>query len=1282
MLKRILNRFKGDRKYFAIVFFILSLILVSGIIAPILINNTERDWNNLVSDEIKKIEDDIFLSYKVKEKLLLDTKTKLSDRLHRILKPGNQSYGSLIRTVNSDEFNEFSVEVFAPNAKMIAWNSRIAIPQDDLFPLSYPYGETYFYISNLLTYLSVIDTLHIDSDIFYIAISLPFEKHYTYQNEYYEEISFNKEISDRFYTEFEIDYVPFTQKSRDGRKYSFELLNNKFNKIGLVSFFKPSLTSAINDLNTLFSQIQSLLALAACIFLGIGFSNDAGRIKLRSIKLLLFVVYAALLRAVLFAVEIPSRFISGPLVDPAKFSSAFGWGIVKSPMEFFVTGLLLVAVAVKAFQYLTSYLEEYSSSSKSRIIKFVQIIIALIISLLVIRGLAASIKSVVFDSALRYFRSIELIPEPAVILMCFNILLIGTAVVLFLSPLIGLFLKFTTTNDKRKKLFLVIVSFILIQSAGIIFILIQKQPLITLLLSFVAITVLFLNAYHITFIKRSSLFNFVYAGLAGSILSITLLNYFNLELERESLKTTTFEITRSDDNLVRFLLEETLIESSGSNEIVSYFPRRNTNFNALAFIIWSKSSMQRESLVSSISLFNIHKETIGTFSAGLTPLDEIPQLPKENINGKVFIDEIVIDPQTSLKQFNGVVPVTDGRILLGYISASVQYSPSSRSVADIPEFLRSKKNLVNSVIDFEQLNIFQFTDGRLVEAYGEIFPSREQTEPILKADFSDDNEAWLRLNMNDENYLTYALRTGHDKDNNIISVSVQEKHLTWNLFNFFKIFIIQSIFIIVLLIIILLSGSREFKYSFKSQLLVAFLFVSIIPVGLLALYNREIVQERTNSAIINELNERTNYIENHINTQLVKHKNRSLPDIFENVTNELNISFAVYDGTNLFYNSQPEYYNAGLFINKLNSRTYYHLNYLSYREFFLKETLDNFVYDSFYKRINIAGTNYILNVNDAFNKIKVTFTTIDVDVFLFGVYSFAVLVIIIVSTIMANRISAPIRRLTKATDAVANGDLSVQLEGNEKGEIKELFDRFNMMTGELQKNQVELAELERENAWKEMAKQVAHEIKNPLTPMKLAVQQLIISYREKKNFEQMFEKISGTILNQIDTLNQIASEFSSFARMPNYKLEQIDIIPVIYDVINLFIDEKIKITFVTENNSAIVEADKSNLRRMFINLIRNSIQANAESIEIKLIEKESRLEIIFSDDGNGIPESIRNKIFEQNFTTKEKGMGLGLKMIKRFLEGIRGNIDYIDSETGATFKIEIPLNQNPPGNNV
>ena len=123
-----------------------------------------------------------------------------------------------------------------------------------------------------------------------------------------------------------------------------------------------------------------------------------------------------------------------------------------------------------------------------------------------------------------------------------------------------------------------------------------------------------------------------------------------------------------------------------------------------------------------------------------------------------------------------------------------------------------------------------------------------------------------------------------------------------------------------------------------------------------------------------------------------------------------------------------------------------------------------------------------------------------------------------------------------------------------------MFDGFNQMTAELQKNQVEIAELESENAWKEMAKQVAHEIKNPLTPMKLSVQQLIIAYKDKSDkFEDIFSKVTKTLISQIETLTGIASEFSRFARMPSIRVEKVDLRDVIQESINLFAEEEMDI---------------------------------------------------------------------------------------------------------------------------
>ncbi|MFB3057590.1 MAG: ATP-binding protein, partial [Ignavibacteriaceae bacterium] len=532
----------------------------------------------------------------------------------------------------------------------------------------------------------------------------------------------------------------------------------------------------------------------------------------------------------------------------------------------------------------------------------------------------------------------------------------------------------------------------------------------------------------------------------------------------------------------------------------------------------------------------------------------------------------------------------------------------------------------------------------------------------------------INFSIYDENYIAYVIKLFEMGDQRIITVAAREKEITWNLFNFFKIFFLHTIFILLLFIFLKVTKLLKVQSSFRIRLLYAFLLVSIVPLALLAVYNREVVSERSEKAIFTELSKRSDYLENHISSQLEKHKDREPTTAFRNAGKELNISFAVYQNTDLLYSSRDELYRTGLFDYKLNSKAHYSLNYLSYREYLTNENIDKYTFDAYYRKINVNNVPLIIGVNDAFNKIKPAFSSADIDVILFGIYSFALIIIIIVSTVLANQISAPIRRLTKATEAVAKGDLDVELENNEKGEMRDLYKGFNLMTIELRKNQIELAELEREGAWKEMAKQVAHEIKNPLTPIKLAIQQLIASYNDKsKNFDKIFKKVTKTTLNQIDNLGQIASEFSSFAKMPSIKLEKLDIVPVIVDTSNLFTDDKIIINFESEASEAIVEADTSQLRRMLINMIRNSIQANATDIAIRLTTKDDNYSLIIVDNGKGISDKNKEKIFEINFTTKEKGMGLGLKLARRYLEGVNGKIHLIkSSSSGTTFEIIIP----------
>ena len=1274
MFKDTLHKFKGDRKYFTIVFFILLLIFISGIITPLLIQQERNNWQEYLSKKITSIESSVNLLFKNKENKALNTAQDLKTKLLHTLKPGVNSYGELITLVNEDSYKNYSIEVFAPNGKLIAWNEQVAIPQDDIFPLERPMGETYFYRNKLITYLSVVDTLLIENDQFFYAVSLPIEKHFELQNPYFNELSFSKELSEKYLTQFKIDYNPFTAKSKDGRVYSFEILNNENNKIGMVNFFKPSLEVSIGDLRENTNTIQSIMVIVAFIFLGLGFRYDYKKFKSRLLKLSFIVIYFSLFRAILFFVEFPSNIIGGSLSDPAYFSSAFGGGIVKSPIEFFITAIFLLIIAVNAYRLVGNYITTEHVKAKNIFLYVFIVVVVSFLYFLTLRGLSASIKSVIFDSTLRYFKDPRLLPNLPGMLMDLNILILSTGVLVF--QLCFLLILLSIAPNKEGKAFrkFYFYLFTIVQILGIVFLFIQHEPLVTPLLSILFTALMFLLLYKIYYKNINSAYNYIYISLAASIIGITLLNFFNLQLEREALKTTAIEVNRPNDNLFQFLVTDILTSSANDQRIIEQFAKGDSNFDATAFIIWSGSTLQKESLNSLVSIYDNQQKLVGKFDVGInndfSPVDYFTNI-KSN---EPTIKEITVNGNQQQKIYCGIIPIKDRNHVVGYISAAILFDIQNLGAGNIPDFIESKKNIINSVLNLRLLKIFDFENSKLKDVYGDIYPSREQTEPILKTKFSVDNDAWMNLTLNGENYLTYILKTQQDKVLKITSVSLRSKRLTWNLFNFFKLFIIHSIFIAGLSLIIFLFTLRNIKYTFRSRLLFSFLFISIIPVIILAVYNRQIVQQRSEEAILNELNERVQYLENHVEEQLQKYKDRDYKEIFENAGKELGISFGIYDGTNQIFNSKSQYYTSGLFTSKLNPEAYYQLIYLSYREYFTQEQIENYTYNAFYKKLSIGDKQFIVGVNDAFNKVRLTFSTLDIDVFLFGVYSFAAIIIIIISTWLSNRISDPIRRLTKATESVAQGDLSVFINNKEKGEIKDLLDGFNSMTKELQKNQIELAELERENAWKEMAKQVAHEIKNPLTPMKLNVQQLVIAYKDKtKNFDSIFEKVSNTILNQIENLSLIASEFSRFAKMPSMKLEEVDLVNSVHDILNLFSDEKINIELDTKLNSAVVEADKNQFKRMLINMFRNSVQAKASEIKIGIDENQGNFDLLIMDNGRGIPDDIKSKIFDANFTTKEKGMGLGLKLTKRFIENINGNLYLLNSNNdGTTFKITIP----------
>ena len=232
------------------------------------------------------------------------------------------------------------------------------------------------------------------------------------------------------------------------------------------------------------------------------------------------------------------------------------------------------------------------------------------------------------------------------------------------------------------------------------------------------------------------------------------------------------------------------------------------------------------------------------------------------------------------------------------------------------------------------------------------------------------------------------------------------------------------------------------------------------------------------------------------------------------------------------------------------------------------------------------------------------------------------------------------------------------------------------MIDELEQSAAKLARSEREQAWREMAKQVAHEIKNPLTPMRLSVQSFERQFDPgDPNVRTKVAEYSKTLIQQIDTMSNIASAFSNFAEMPAQQNETLDVVKIVKLALDIFNEDYIH--FIADEEVIIAKLDRTQLIRVVTNLVKNAIQAvpdvEAPRILVSVVSEGSFVKIAVADNGIGISDEYKDKVFEPKFTTKSSGMGLGLGMVKNIVETYHGSISLQSVEgKGTTFTVAIP----------
>jgi nitrogen fixation/metabolism regulation signal transduction histidine kinase len=603
-----------------------------------------------------------------------------------------------------------------------------------------------------------------------------------------------------------------------------------------------------------------------------------------------------------------------------------------------------------------------------------------------------------------------------------------------------------------------------------------------------------------------------------------------------------------------------------------------------------------------------------------------------------------------------------GKILLGAANLYIRLEPKQfEELGSFPDLLLDQSQQKPDKL--KKFSHAVYRSGQISSRYGDFnYPY-----------FSSDSTALSKTNPN---YIHYYFNP--DEETQIV-ISQKTKnwdyYFTYNsyLFLFFSFISYCSYFVYGLFF-----TSRFRSSSFTRRIQAIIIVLLLLAISAVGLTSAKLVSNQFEADNVKQLQEKTQTIINELATQFTP------AEIFDQSQKELvnlklkeyahlfntDISLFSKEG-NLFNASEPRLYDLGLAASLVNPQAYSDLKQNKTSATSVNEKAGELNYLSLYtplfsnkkELIGFVNLPYYAKKADLVNELSGIISAF------INVYVILFVISILSGLILAGYITRPLQLIKQQIANITLGKQNETIKWQSNDEIGKLVSEYNQMLVKLEDSANLLAQSERESAWREMAKQVAHEIKNPLTPMKLNLQYLQhLMKNNPDDFKEKFEKASAGIIEQIDSLANIANEFSSFAKFPKTNLQAINLTEIIKTSVLTFESHKnISIIDRILTNDFLVLGDKDQALRVFNNVLKNAVQAldevNEPKIEIDLEDKGESVIISIKDNGCGIDPDLKQKLFTPNFTTKTTGSGLGLAMVKNIMQGFDGKV-WFESETG------------------
>ena len=752
---------------------------------------------------------------------------------------------------------------------------------------------------------------------------------------------------------------------------------------------------------------------------------------------------------------------------------------------------------------------------------------------------------------------------------------------------------------------------------------------------------------------------------------------------RRLLETTVAHTILTQETWANFLIEETLPGLDRSEaRIVEYFT--DPQDGEFAHTLWEKSPVAQSNWYSSLEIRDAEGNTLSRFSLNVPKILGGP--PELGPAGDWTIVPYSLTFIGKEKDF--LIGYKDytrdgvrlGRVLL-YVALDPEMLPFLFSANPYFEVLRTDSLPSLSQIEFG-CEIFDL-EGR------SLFNPRKLTAGLPAEDLDRLSGSplpfWSMFREGGTVYDAYLFRHG-ERD---YSLFTPRKNLRTQAVDFLRFFFLGlSAVLLAALAVSVATGKASVRkplWSFSNRVYAAFLAVALVPLLLFTVFTRNLFDNLLTERFVEDSAVHASYAQGLLEAFLIIQGVELSPylapseDLVLWISSTLSNDVILYGDGVLVASSRREFFSSGLLPEILDGEVYQALVY-DRKPFIIQRTrLGGYSFQTLTVPYESKATTLFISLPFPFEKEQVNKATREIVEFLVVLSAFFLVLVVVFSRGIRSMIIVPVRKLLAGTREVGLGNLEVRIEHRSRDEMMTLIDGFNTMIGNLKAHEQELAEMSKKVAWTEMARKVAHEIKNPLTPIQLSAEHVLkVAEDDRGDLKKALKESMSYIISEVEHLRRTAQEFMEIARDTTVRMEPVDLRRILEEVLQPYrrlLSERIRFTVVAEGEDFRVRGDADKLKTAFRNVVANAVEAISQRGEMTVTigRRGPVLAVAVRDSGPGMSRETAERVFDLYFSTKDGGTGLGLPITKKIVEEHGGTIRVAtEPGRGTTVAIELP----------